>query len=134
MPKSYIFKSEREVTQSCPTLGDPMYCTCQTPLSMGFSRQDYWSGVPFPSSGDCPNPGIEPRSPALQADSLPPEPQGGFYVFHVFMCVLKNPTCVNEEQRSRTVFWFLLTLFLTYVPVIVKITTKLFKGNVQPVL
>jgi len=41
---------------------------------MEFSRQEYWSGLPFPSSGDLPNPGIEPRSPALQADSLPSEP------------------------------------------------------------
>ena len=42
--------------------------------SMGFSRQEYWSGVPFPSPGDLPNPGIEPRSPALQADTLTSEP------------------------------------------------------------
>ena len=42
----------------------------QAPLSMGFSRQEYWSGLPFPSPGDLPNPGIEPRSPALQADAL----------------------------------------------------------------
>ena len=42
----------------------------QAPLSMGFSRQEYWSGLPFPTPGDLPNPGIEPRSPALQADSL----------------------------------------------------------------
>ena len=41
---------------------------------MGFPRQEYWSGLPFPSPGDLPNPGIEPRSPALQADSLPAEP------------------------------------------------------------
>ena len=41
----------------------------QAPLSMGFSRQEYWSGLPFPSPGDLPNPGIEPRSPALQADA-----------------------------------------------------------------
>ena len=46
------------------------------PLSMGFSKQDYWSGLPFPSPGDLPNPGIEPKSPALQADSLLPEPPG----------------------------------------------------------
>ena len=46
----------------------------QAPLSMGFSRQEYWSGLPFPSPGDLPNPGIEPRSPALQADALPSEP------------------------------------------------------------
>ena len=43
---------------------------------MGFSRQGYWSGLPFPSPGDLPDPGIEPRSPALQADSLPTELQG----------------------------------------------------------
>ena len=42
----------------------------QAPLSMGFSRQEYWSGLPFPSPGDLSNPGIEPRSPALQADAL----------------------------------------------------------------
>jgi len=41
---------------------------------MEFSRQEYWKGVPFPSPGDIPNPGINPRSPALQADSLPSEP------------------------------------------------------------
>ena len=44
--------------------------------SMEFSRPEYWSGEPFPSQGDLPNPGIEPRSPTLQADSLPAEPQG----------------------------------------------------------
>ena len=48
----------------------------QAPLSMGFSRQEYWSGLPFPSPEDLPNPGIEPGSPALQADSLPFELQG----------------------------------------------------------
>ena len=48
----------------------------QAPLSMGFSRQGYWSGLPCPPPGDLPNPGIEPRSPTLQADSLPSEPPG----------------------------------------------------------
>ena len=48
----------------------------QAPLSMGFSRQGYWSGLPFPSPGDLPNPGIEPGSPALLVDALPPEPPG----------------------------------------------------------
>ena len=43
---------------------------------MEFSRQEYWSGLPFPSLGDLPNPGIEPGSPALQADALPSEPPG----------------------------------------------------------
>ena len=43
----------------------------QAPLTMGFSRQEYWSGLPFTFPGDLPDPGIEPRSPALRADSLP---------------------------------------------------------------
>ena len=55
----------------------------QALLSLGFSRQEYWSGFPFPSPGDLPDPGIEPGSPALQADSSPPEPPGkpNFYLF-----------------------------------------------------
>jgi len=54
----------------------PWTVPCQAPLSMGFSRQEYWSGFPFPSPGDFPNPGIEPKSPALQVDSLPMSHQG----------------------------------------------------------
>ena len=56
------------VAKSCPTLATPWTVACQAPLSMGFSRQEHWSGLPFPSPGDLPNPGIEPGSPALQAD------------------------------------------------------------------
>ena len=48
----------------------------QAPLSVGFPRQEYWSGLPFPSLGDIPDPGIEPSSPALQADALPSELKG----------------------------------------------------------
>ena len=48
----------------------PWTAACQAPLSMGFSRQEYWSGLPCPPPGDLPNPGIEPRSPTLQADSV----------------------------------------------------------------
>ena len=48
----------------------------QAPPSMGFSRQEYWSGLPFPSPGDLPNPGMEPRSPTLQADASTSEPPG----------------------------------------------------------
>ena len=47
------------------TLATPWTIACQAPLSMGFSRQEYWSGLPFPSPGDLPNPGIEPMVPAL---------------------------------------------------------------------
>ena len=56
-------KSEGEVVQLCPTLCDPMDYSLSG--FMGFSRQEYWSGLPFPSPGDLPNLGIEPRSPAL---------------------------------------------------------------------
>ena len=63
----------------------PWTVTYQTPPSMGFSRQGYWSGVPFPSSGDLPDPGIKPKSPALQADTLPSESP-------------KN----NQRQRNNT--------------------------------
>ena len=54
----------------------PWTVAYQTPLSLGFSRQEYWSGLPFPSPGDLPNPGIESGSPLLQADALPSEPPG----------------------------------------------------------
>ena len=53
-----------------PNYCDPMNCSRQALPSMGFPRQEYWSGMPFPSPGDLPNPGIEPASPALQADAL----------------------------------------------------------------
>ena len=62
------------VSQSCPALCDPTDHTSQAPLPMEFSRHEYWSALPFPSPGDLPDPGIEPRSPALQADALPSEP------------------------------------------------------------
>ena len=54
----------------------PLTIVHQAPLSMGFSRQEYWSGLPFPPPGDLPDTGIKPRSPALQADSLPSELPG----------------------------------------------------------
>ena len=57
-------------------------CTAahQASPSMEFSRHEYWSGLPFSSPGDLPNPGIEPGSPALQADALPSEPPGNNYI------------------------------------------------------
>ena len=64
---------------SCSALFDsatPWNAACQAPLSMGFSRQKYWSGLPFPPPGDLPNLEIEPRCPTLQADSLLFEPPG----------------------------------------------------------
>ena len=54
----------------------PWTVAYQASPSVGFSRQEYWSGLLFPSPGDLPNPGIKPRLPALQADALPSEPPG----------------------------------------------------------
>ena len=64
------------VAKLCLTLVTPWTVACQAPLSMGFSRQDYWRRLSFPSPGDLPDPGINPGSPALQADSLLTELQG----------------------------------------------------------
>ena len=58
------------VLQSCLTL-TPRTVACQAPLSLGFFRSEYWSGLSCPPPGDLPNPGIEAMSPALQVDSLP---------------------------------------------------------------
>ena len=65
----------------------------QVPLSMGFSRQEYWRGLPFPSPGHLPDPGIEPMSPALQEESLPAEPPGKAVVecFQITSCFWAKP-------------------------------------------
>ena len=70
----------------------PWTVVCQAPPSMGFPRQEYWSVLPFPSPGDLPDPGIEPRSPTLQADSLLSEPSGSSFnswvsVLTVILCI-----------------------------------------------
>ena len=66
------YERECEVAQSCPTLCvTPWTVAYQAPLSMGFYRQWYWSGLPFPSPGDRPDSGLELKFPALQVDSLP---------------------------------------------------------------
>ena len=61
------------VTKLCPTLVPPWTAAHQAPPPMGFSKQEYWSGLPFPSPEDLPNLGIKPRSPAIQAYPLPTE-------------------------------------------------------------
>ena len=64
------------VARSCPALATPWTVAPQAPLSMGFSRQECWSGVPLPPPGDPPHPVTEPGSPALQTDPLSSEPPG----------------------------------------------------------
>ena len=67
---------------------------------MGFSRQEYWSGLPFPSPGDLPNPGIEPVSPALQTDTLPSEPPGK----PIFSTVISNTLTLPASQVQKPLF------------------------------
>ena len=74
---------------------------CQASLSMGFSRQEYWSGLPFPSPGNLPNPGIEPGSPALQADSLPTELQKGIVELqNQLFCTSRRKKKVFSKEKS----------------------------------
>ena len=87
------------VTQPCPTLCDPVDCSPPgSSCPWGFSRQEYWSELPCHPSGDLPNPGIKPRSPALQVDSLLCEPPGKPLVWIKFIASTINhnlhcPTC-----------------------------------------
>ena len=74
--KDTLFQGNVSADESALLFLIPWTAAHQALLSMGFSRQGYWSGLPFLSPGDLPNPGIEPLSPALQADSLPTELQG----------------------------------------------------------
>ena len=77
----------------------------QAPPCMGFSRQESWSGLPLPSPGDLPDPGIEPGSPALQTDALPSEPLGKPYAtVHVKFYNIQNcNNCLGTWKYSKTI-------------------------------
>ena len=72
----FVYQNESVSHSVVSDSANPWTVAHQAPLSIEFSRQEYWSGLPFPPPGDLRNPGIEPRSPELQADSLPSEPPG----------------------------------------------------------
>ena len=74
----------------------PWTVAYEAPPSMEFSRQEYWSGLPFPSPGDLPNPGIEPGSPTLQADALLSEPPGKTHELHI--------TVERQDELSELVY------------------------------
>ena len=76
MMLSFRCASVYSVTQLCLTLCDSTDCSLPGPLSIGILREEYWSGLPCPPTGELPNSGIKPRSPPLQADSLPTELSG----------------------------------------------------------
>ena len=75
-PSDFYFHVKVKSLSPVQLFATPWTVAYQAPLSMGFSRQECWSGLPFPSSRDLPDPGIEPRSPTLHADALPSEPPG----------------------------------------------------------
>ena len=91
----------------------PWTIAYQAPLSMGFSRQEYWSGLPFPSPGDLPHPGTEPRSPALQADALPSELQGKPISLLIFVKIgSMHPSCyrnsinlIDSSYTAQLIHW-----------------------------
>ena len=110
----------------------PWTAAHQVPLSMEFSRQEYWSGLPFPSPEDLPNPGIEPRSPALLADSLLSEPpgklRGYFKKQNSCFCrrnIILTPQNTTAPLKVHTAVWIFvhkeytldseLTLFSAYL-------------------
>ena len=91
------------VCVSCSVVSDSLrpldYSLPPGSLSMGFPRQEYWSRLPFPSPGDFPDPGIEPRFPALQADSLPSKPPWVSCHFQLIQsCGFKCHPCVADSQ------------------------------------
>ena len=88
------------VAQSCPTLCDHIDLVHQALLSMEISRQEYWNGLPFPSPRDLPNSGIEPGSPALQADTLPSEPPGKL-TKHVYIYIFQQKVLKRETRRKK---------------------------------
>ena len=81
-------KNDVKLLSRVRLFGIPWTVAYQAPPSMGFSRQEYWSGLPFPSAGDLPDPGFEPGSPVLQADALPCEQPG------------KSLQCVSQIHYS----------------------------------
>ena len=93
------------VIQLCLTLCSPMNYNPPGSSSMGFSRQEYLSGLPCPSPGDLPDPGIEPGSPALQVDSLPSKPPAYWAIKICETCIKRSWVQNMEKQkRKRTTF------------------------------
>ena len=74
---------------------------CQAPLSIGFSREEYWSGLPFLSPGDRPDPGIKHEFRKCQADSLPSEPPGEKYAVDSIKKEEKSDICSNMDKLQR---------------------------------
>ena len=110
--KPFPSKKGLKVTQLCPTLCDPMDCVAyQIPPSMGFSRQGYWSGLPFPSPGDLPNPGTKPGSPALWTDTFSSEPQERWLSHEAGAPVNGRSALIKDTPETS----FALSVTLAYI-------------------
>ena len=144
----------------CLTLANPWTAACQASLSIGFFRQEYWSRLPFPSPGDLPNAGIKPRSPALQADSLPTDYEGSPWkgvkfsqisVVHwddhvgflfLFVLVISCLTLIFRSwttlafQRNPTWSWCIIHLICYWIwfatSILLKIFTSMFIIDTGP--
>ena len=99
---SYLKKVKVKSLSRVLLFATPWTVAYQTPPSMGFSRQQYWSGLPFPSPGDLPNPGIKPGSPTLQAYTLPSEPPGNVKVMICQITQSKNVLPKLKIIRVKT--------------------------------
>ena len=102
------------VAKSCPTLATAWTVTCQAPLSIGFSRSEYWSGLPFPSPGDLANSGIKPMSSTLQADYLPTEPLGEPLLSLYSLSILSILICSLRLKKDYNVLLESQPLTLSY--------------------
>ena len=110
-----IVKVKVKSLSRVPLFAIPWTVAYQAPPSVGFSRQECWSRLPFPSPGDLPNPGIEPGSPTLQADALPSEPHKGFdlghtWMVHTFNLSLTFTVRSCKRSQSQLQVLFLLTV------------------------
>ena len=127
----YIYESDNVIHWVVSDSATPWSVAQQAPLSVEFSRQEYWSGELFPSPGDLPNPGIKPRSPALQADSSLSEPPGKplyTYTYHVFsihsstdrylgyLCILAIVSSAGINMRVKISLQYSMLISFGYIP------------------
>ena len=91
----FIYYSKVKLLSRVRLFSTPWTVAYQAPQSVEFSRQEYSSGLPFPSPGDLPNPGVEPGSPAFQADALPSEPPGKpIYIYINIQYIIYTHKCI----------------------------------------
>ena len=109
----FWMEKEKHMISVCDVwlFATPLTIAHQTPLTMGFSRQEYWSGLPCPPPGDLPNPGTKPRSPTLQADSLLTESSGKTTWF---LSTCKNEIRVDETHSNNVVTYLHLSKLIKF--------------------